>query len=92
MNWPPLLLHLRIPSKEGFVGLWLPWFLVYPVLLLLMLIAFPFILIAAIFLVPAGRARPLLLAGPYIWRLLFSMRGLKMDIETGGREMMFDFI
>ena len=92
MNWPPLLLHLRIPSKEGFTGLWLPWFLVYPVLLLLMLIALPFILIAALFLVPAVRARPLLMAGPYIWRLLFAMRGLKMDIQTGGREMLVDFV
>lgn len=92
MNWPPLLLHLRLPSKEGFVGLWLPWFLVYPILLALMLIALPFILVAAIFLVPAGRGRPLLMAGPFIWRLLFAMRGLKMDIETRGRQMLFDFV
>jgi hypothetical protein len=92
MNWPPLLLHLRLPSREGFLGLWLPWFLVYPILLALMLIALPFILVAAIFLVPGGRARPLLMAGPYIWRLLFALRGLKMDIETGGREMMVDFV
>ena len=93
MNWPPLLLHLRLPQREGgFLGLWLPWFLVYPILLALMLIALPFILVAAIFLVPGGRARPLLMTGPYIWGLLFSMRGLKMDIETRGREMMFDFV
>ena len=92
MNWPPLLLHLRLPSREGFVGLWLPWFLVYPILLALMLIALPFILVAAIFMVPAGRARPLLMSGPYLWRLLFAMRGFKMDIETAGREMLFDFV
>ncbi len=93
MNWPPLLLHLRIPSKnEGFIGLWLPWFLVYPILLLLMLIALPFVLIAAIFMVPAGRARPLIMAGPYLWRLLFAMRGLKLDIQTGNRTMLINFV
>ena len=93
MNWPPLLLHLRLPRREGgFQGLWLPWFLLYPILLALILIALPFILIAAIFLLPGGRARPLIMMGPYIWRLLFCMRGLKLDIETNGREMMVDFV
>ncbi len=93
MNWPPLLLHLRIPSKnKDFVGLWLPWFLIYPVLLVLMAVALPIVIIAAIFMVPAGRARPLLMAGPYMWRLLFAMRGLKMEIQTGRREMLLDFV
>jgi hypothetical protein len=92
MNWPPLLLHLRVPSGDGFIGLWLPWFLIYPVLLLLMLIALPVVIILAIILVPAGKARPLVMAGPYVWRLLFAMRGLKLDIQTGNHKMMFDFI
>jgi hypothetical protein len=92
MNWPPLLLHLRIPSGEGFLGLWLPWFLIYPILLLLMLIALPFVLVLAVIMLPTGRARPLIMAGPFLWRLLFAMRGLKMDIQTGNREMLFDFV
>jgi hypothetical protein len=92
MNWPPLLLHLRIPNGDGFIGLWLPWFLIYPVLLLLMLIALPFVLVLAVIMLPTGRARPLVMVGPYLWRLLFAMRGLKMDIKTGGREMLFDFV
>jgi len=92
MNWPPLLLHLKIPSKEGFTGLWLPWFLLYPVLLLLMLIALPFVLVLAIFLMPAGKSRMLIMAGLYLWRLLFAMRGLRIDIQTGERQMMFNFV
>jgi hypothetical protein len=92
VNWPPLLLHLRIPSDNGFVGLWLPWFLIYPVLLLLMLIALPVVLVLAIIMLPTGRARPLVLAGPAFWRLLFAMRGLKMDIQTGQRKMLLNFI
>jgi hypothetical protein len=93
MNWPPLLLHLRIPSKnEGFIGLWLPWFLIYPVLLLLMVVALPIVIIVALFMLPTGRAHTLLMAGPYMWRLLFAMRGLKMEIQTGRREMLLDFV
>jgi hypothetical protein len=48
--------------------------------------------VLAIIMLPTGRARPLVMAGPYLWRLLFAMRGLKMDIQTGGREMLFDFV
>ena len=92
MNWPPLLLHLRVPSNEGFVGLWLPWFLLYPVLLALMLVVLPFVFLAILFLLPAGKAEPLIWGGPYLWRLLFSMRGLRVEVNTGGRRMMLDFV
>ncbi|MGI2335053.1 MAG: hypothetical protein ACRKGH_00155 [Dehalogenimonas sp.] len=92
MNWPPLLLHLRIPSNSGFVGLWLPWFLLYPVLLGLMLIALPVVIIVALILLPMGKARSLLMAGPYFWRLLFAMRGLTLDIQNGNRVMLVDFV
>jgi hypothetical protein len=92
MNWPPLLLHLRIPSDKGFVGLWLPWFLIYPVILLLMLIALPIVILVALILLPAGNARPLIMGGPYMWRLLFAMRDLKMDIQTGNRKMLLNFV
>ena len=92
MNWPPLLLHLRIPTNEGFLGLWLPWFLVYPILLALMLIAFPIVLILALILLPTGKARPLIMGGPYLWRILFSMRGLNVDINDGQKRMTFNFV
>ena len=92
MNWPPLLIHLRIPTREGYVDLWLPWLLLYPILLLLMLFALPIVLVIAIILLPTGKARPLVMAGPYLWRLLFAMRGLKLDIQTGSKTMMVNFV
>lgn len=93
MNFPPTLLHLRIPTSDGFIGMWLPWFLVYVLVLALMLVALPFALIMALFLIPGGRWRPLVLGGPYIWRILFSMRGLKVDIQQpNNRKMMLDFV
>lgn len=92
MNWPPLLLHLRIPSGNGFVGLWLPWLLIYPILLALMLIALPFVIVLAIIMLPTGKVRPLIFAGPYLWRILFSLRGLKVDIQDGKRKFMLAFV
>jgi hypothetical protein len=92
MKCPPMLLHLRIPTGDGFIGLWLPWFLVYLLLLILMLIALPFAIILAIIFIPTGKWRPLILAGPYVWRLLFNMKGLKVDIQKNNRKLMFNFI
>lgn len=88
----PTLLHLKIPTEDGYFGLWLPWFLVYIMLLALMLIALPFVLLAAVILLPMGRARPLIMAGPYLWRLLFAMRGLKAEIRSGRRDILVNFV
>jgi hypothetical protein len=88
----PTLLHLKIPTEDGYFGLWLPWFLVYVILLALMLVALPFVLLAAIILLPSGRARPLIMAGPCLWRLLFAMRGLRAEIQTGRRQVLVNFI
>ena len=92
MNWPPMLLYLRIPSKNSYFGLWLPWLLIYPILLALLLIALPFVLVLAILMLTIGNSRPLILAGPCLWRLLFSLRGLKVDIQEGKRKLMFAFV
>ncbi len=92
MNWPPMMLHLRIPTDRGAMGLWLPWFLVYPILLGLMLIALPVVLIMTLFFLPTGKARTVVLAGPFLWRILFSMRGLSVDVQTGPRKVLISFV
>jgi hypothetical protein len=88
----PFLLYLRIPTEDGSFGLWLPWFLIYPVLLALMLLVLPLVLILALFLLPTGKARPLIMAGPYLWRVLFNLRGLNMDVQTGRRQIQLNFV
>ena len=88
----PIFLHLRIPTQDGSFGLWLPWFLIYPVMLVLMLVVLPFALLAVIVLLPLGKARPVIMAGPYLWGLLFALRGLNLEFETGGRAMLVNFV
>jgi hypothetical protein len=87
-----MFLHLRIPADDGFHGIWLPWFLVYPILLALMLIALPLVILLAIIALPFGRTRMLFLSGVLIWRVLFNMRGLIVDIETGPRKLLISFV
>lgn len=88
----PLLLYLRIPTDEGSFGMWLPWFLIYPILLALMLLVLPFVLILALILLPMGKARPLIMVGPYLWRVLFNLRGLRVDVRSGSRQTQLNFV
>jgi hypothetical protein len=49
-------------------------------------------IVLAIILLPIGKSRPLIMIWPYIWRLLFNMRGLTVDIQQNKRKLMFDFV
>ena len=89
---PPFLLYLRFPTGGGSFGLCLPWFLVYPLILAVMLLSVPFILLAVVFTLPFGYSQPLILVWPYIWRLVFALRGLDMDIKTGRHDIQLNFI
>jgi len=90
---PPTMLYLRFPTgPHSSFGLWLPWFLVYPLILALMLLVLPFMLIAVVFTLPFGYARPLIMLWPYVWRLLFSLRGLDMDIRSGQHDIQLNFV
>lgn len=91
MNWPPMLLRVRFPAGDGNWGLWLPLFLIYPLLIVLSLIALPLVLLAALILYPTGKSRLLLLAGVYFWDVLFKLRGLKVDISGSSRDLLIDF-
>jgi len=88
----PLLLHLRFPTEGGSYGLWLPWLLLYPILLAVMLIILPLVLVIAAILLPSGKAKPLILAGPYLWLLLASLGDLRVEIRTDHQEMLLNFI
>ena len=57
-----------------------------------MLLVLPFMLIAVVFSLPFGYARPLIMLWSYIWRLLFSLRGLDMDIQSGSRDIQLNFV
>jgi len=89
---PPTLLHLRFPADEGCWGIWLPFFLVYPLLLAVSIVLAPLVLLAALVLWPSGWGRRLLLAGPYLWRVIFHLRGLKVDIQGSSKSLLVNFL
>jgi hypothetical protein len=86
MNWPPMLMHVKIKNKKSDFGLWLPLFLLLPLALVVLIIFSPLILIAVLILCAMGRGR-------WVWWglrclkvavfSLCSLRGLKVDVQNG---------
>ena len=91
MIWPPSLLRVRMRSRDRRFTLWLPLFLVWPPGLALLAIFSPFVLVLAALLWPFGWARPLLLAGPLLFRLFCSLRGLEVNVKKSSEQVLISF-
>ena len=91
MNWPPLLLRLRIANQRRRLGLWLPLFLVWVILAVIAIPLVPLVLIAALILWPFGWGKLLLLFGPAIFRCLCALHGLEVDVKEGEQIILVSF-
>lgn len=87
MKRPPTLMHLRIQKEERGFGLWLPLFLLLLLALVVFIILSPLILIAILVLWPSGRGKTIVLIVRAAFQTLWSMRGLKVDFQSGPRCM-----
>ncbi len=81
MIWPPSVLRLRIHNQRRHFGLWLPLFLIWPLMLVIFLALSPLILVLAIILWPSGMGKPILLAGPVLFRIFCALRGFEVNVE-----------
>lgn len=81
MMYPPSILQLSIRGEGHRFGLWLPLILVWPAFLVLALVLAPLVLVTAAVLWPTGWGRPLLRAGPAIFRIFCSLRGLEINVR-----------
>ena len=91
MIWPPSLLGIRIGKVDGGFRLWLPLFLIWPPILLMALVLFPFVLLLSMLLWPAGWGRTMLLTGPRLFRLFCALRGLVIDVKNGTNQVYIVF-
>ncbi|MFC2069718.1 hypothetical protein ACFLTB_00875 [Chloroflexota bacterium] len=80
MNRPPYLMRVRIMNPEKKFNLWLPLFLIFPFVALILLILFPLMLIAAIILLAFGWGRMLLVI-PAAVACICALRGLEVEVE-----------
>ena len=85
MKRPPMLMHLRFQGEERGFGLWLPLFLLLPLALVVFIILSPLILIAILVLWPSGWGKRALLVLKAACEIFWSIRGLKVDIQSSNQ-------
>lgn len=81
MMWPPSVLRIRLAEgrKKG-VNLWLPVFLLWPFLAVILLFM-PLAMTIGLFLPRRSAARVVLLGSPRILAVVCALRGLEVRVE-----------
>jgi len=83
MNRPPFLMRIRVNNEKTKINLWLPLFIIFFVVAVILLILAPLVLLAAVILWPFGWGKTLLAIVPAVFGCLCAMRGLEVDVEQG---------
>jgi hypothetical protein len=86
MNWPPMLMHVKVKNRKSDFGIWLPLFLLLPLALVAMIILSPFILIAILVLCALGYGRWVSWGFRCLWVAIVSswaLKGLKVNVQNG---------
>jgi hypothetical protein len=89
MSWPPYLLKIRIENEDNSFPIWLPLFIIGPIVLVLLLAIFliilPFVLLSMLFTWEMDWWYPVFLAWPAFFRLVTHLPGLQIDVgKTDG--------
>ncbi len=88
MNRPPCLMRVRVGRPGRKINLWLPLFIIFLFVAVILLILSPLVLLAAVILWPFGWGRPLLAIIPAVIGCLWAMRGLKVEVEKGEEKVL----
>ena len=84
---PALLRRLRVHSDERRIRLWIPLVLLWPFIALVVILGAPALILATACYRHRGWGRPMLLTGPLILSALVSLRGLRIDLDSGGKRV-----
>jgi hypothetical protein len=88
MKCPPYLMRVRIKNRDRKINLWIPLFIILPLILILLIIMSPFILIATAVLWCFGWGKPLLMIIPAAIVCLCALRGLEVNVNRGGKGLL----
>ena len=81
MNWPPSLIRINIRQRQRRINLWLPLFIILPLVAVLMIAFIPLLLVAAVILWRFGLAKPLILSVPMMLSCMCALRGLEVKLQ-----------
>lgn len=82
MNWPPMLMHIRVHNQDANFGLWLPLFLIALLVLAVFLVISPLILIALFVCYCLGWGKMAWFAIRMVFVALWNLHGLKVDVQN----------
>ena len=89
----PLMLKLHINEKDRRgVNLWFPLFLLWIVVLPLLILVGPVVLLVSLLAWPAGKGRMILFSYLMIFKLIWHMSGLKIDVESNEKIIFINLI
>ncbi len=91
MNRPPMILRVGVGKRDGGFRLWLPLFILFPFLLVLLLLFTPFLLLAALVLWNFGWGKIPLLVIPLLLGILWALRGLEIDVKDRKETVFISF-
>ncbi len=95
MSLPPYLLKFHIRNSKHNFGLWLPLFLIWPIVLVCLLgvflILLPFALLTIIFTWQLGWVYPVIMGFPAICRVLWNLRGMILDVDGKDGQIQLEF-
>ena len=88
MIFPPSILRIRIVKKgKKKLGLWLPLFLLWPVILALLVMLLPLLFVLAI-CPRRGAEGGMIVAGlPQVFVIACALRGLKVDVQEDDQQI-----
>lgn len=76
---PPFLIRIKIQEEgKSDFGLWVPFFLLWPLILPLLLLVYLFLLLVSLFRLRPGRG---ILSVTALWALFCALRGLSVDVS-----------
>jgi hypothetical protein len=78
-------MRIRVRNNNTKFGFWIPLFLIFPIVAVLVIALAPLALLAALIVLPFGYARTVLCA-PALFSVFCAMRGLEVDIVKGDRD------
>jgi hypothetical protein len=85
----PMIMRIHIVEKnKKKVGLILPFFLVWLVLLPFIIILTPLVLLAALILWPSGYGKTILRAGPALLSVISALSNLNIQVEKPGSKVL----
>jgi hypothetical protein len=85
MNWPPMLMHIKVKNKDTDFCIWIPFLLVMLVALVLILALSPFIILGFLIMLMAGAERYVRLTLWGFWAAIVSvwaMKGLNIEVKN----------